>query len=42
MKRIKEENIKCVLMNPEKLPEAKRKLMEFLYEEYMKSKQAEI
>lgn len=41
MKRIKQENIKCVLMNPEKLPEAKQKLMEYLYEAYMRSLKVE-
>lgn len=33
----KDEDIKVVVMNPEKLPEAKEKLMRFLYGEYMKA-----
>lgn len=41
MSKKKDEKIKVVIMNPERLPAAKQKLMEFLYEEYKRSKNAE-
>ncbi len=41
MKRINAEEIKCVLMQPERLPEIQRKLMEYLYESYMRYLKAE-
>lgn len=41
MKKIKREDIKVVLANPERLPYLQRNLMEFLYEEYLKSDQGQ-
>jgi hypothetical protein len=37
MAKGKDEDIKVVVMNPEKLPEAEEKLTRFLYEEYIKA-----
>lgn len=36
MAKRKDEKIKVVIANPERLPAAKEKLMKFLYDEYMK------
>lgn len=36
MKRINYDDIKIVVMNPERIPHAKEVLMKYLYEEYIR------
>jgi hypothetical protein len=41
MGKRKDEKIKVIIANPERLPYAKEKLMKFLYDEYMRKASSE-